>query len=239
MLPSGLPAATRDTAFAPEPPSSFSTMKVALMYLCKYVVSSRRKTSLPLPGLECVTKVTSFCGYGTGTPVWAGAAETVENVPDATRPNAKTRLRIGGLLLQFFVPARPDDFGVRTVGRAKFDGHGFRFRQNPTAMFGNLFRKTIPIIDLHAPVMDPRPRTGKLRFMGVLTVKEHEREIEIAVRHMTRDMLMVAPRRDLLEAEHIFIEARCGIQILDLYREMDDAAVAGLLSFLVPAGCDD
>ncbi len=88
-------------------------------------------------------------------------------------------------------------------------------------------------------MMDPRPRAGKLRFMGVFTVIDHQREIEFAIGHMPGDMLMIASRGDLLEPEDILIETCCGFQILDLDREMDDTAIAGLLFFLVPAGCDD
>src|SRR6476646_9956205 len=123
------------------------------------------------------------------------------------------------MLLQFFVSARSDDFGVRTIGRAKFDGHGFRFRQNRAAMSRDFFRKPIPVIDLDTPVVNPRPGTCELRFMGVFAVIYHEREIELAIGHMAGDMLMIASCRDMFEPEYIFIEASRVFQISDLYRQ--------------------
>src|SRR4051794_24953392 len=64
MLPSGLPLATKATAFAPLPPVTFSTAKFTFMAGPRYFTSSRRNTSLPPPGLEWVTSVTLLCGYG-------------------------------------------------------------------------------------------------------------------------------------------------------------------------------
>jgi hypothetical protein len=85
--------------------------------------------------------------------------------------------------------------------------------------------------------MEPRPRTDELRFIRILAVIDHEREIEGAVGHVTRYVLTIASGRHLLEPEHIFVEACRRFQILDFDCEMDDTGSFGLPGFFVPAGC--
>src|SRR3712207_4668092 len=79
-------------ARAPLPPCTFSTTKVALMYLPRCFDISRRKTSLPPPGLEWVTSVTTWCGYAAG----CAPASLTDNPAKAARPAkaAKTCLSI-------------------------------------------------------------------------------------------------------------------------------------------------
>ena len=57
--PSGRALASCAIALAPLPPSTFSTIIVAFMIRDRCGAMERRKTSLPPPGLECVTNVTT------------------------------------------------------------------------------------------------------------------------------------------------------------------------------------
>ena len=77
MRPSGSAPASAAIALAPLPPWRLSTTKVLLMILERCGTISRRNTSLPPPGLEWVTSVTT----ATDSLLRSHA---IENVPSAS-----------------------------------------------------------------------------------------------------------------------------------------------------------
>src|SRR5205814_8575908 len=67
-----------------------------------------------------------------------------------------------------------------------------------------------------------RPRPDQLRLRIVLAVIDHQREIDVAVGHVARDMAARAPGLHLAKAVNVLVELRRRFEIGDFQRDMVD-----------------
>src|SRR5262249_49345906 len=94
----------------------------------------------------------------------------------------------------------------------------------------------VPVVDLDAPVVDAGPRTGQLRFLDVLAVVDHQREVDVAVRHVPGDVAARAAGRSLAKAEDVLVEARGLLEVVALDGDVSDPRHVVLLGFRSPRG---
>ena len=95
-------------------------------------------------------------------------------------------------------------------------------RQDRAAIGDDLFGEPLVVVDLDAEMVDRRPRPDQLGFRILLAVVDHQREVDIAVRQMARDVAARTPGADLAKPEHVFIEFRRRLEVGDLQCNMVD-----------------
>jgi hypothetical protein len=78
---------------------------------------------------------------------------------------------------------------------------------------------------------NPRAGTSKLRLSGNLAVLDHEGEIGFAICQVTRNMLVIAPGRDLPETENFLVALRRLLLIRHLQCNVDDTRSVALAFF--------
>src|SRR2546423_1804597 len=76
-------------------------------------------------------------------------------------------------------------------------------------------------------MVDRRTRADQLGLFVLLAVVEHQREVDIAVRQVPRDVPARAPGSDLAEAEHVFVELGGGFEIGHFQRDVVDPRHCG------------
>ena len=70
--------------------------------------------------------------------------------------------------------------------------------------------------------MDRRSIAHQFRFLVVFAVIDHQREVDIAIRQVPQNMPARAPRSDLTEPEHVFVEPRRCLQVAHFERQVID-----------------
>src|SRR5262245_57502512 len=87
--------------------------------------------------------------------------------------------------------------------------------------------------------MNARAGAGEHRVLAVVAVPLHQREIEIAVGHVARDVVPVRRGVELLEAEDVLVERGRLVEVVDSERKVDDARLGAALAQFVPANVDE
>jgi hypothetical protein len=78
------------------------------------------------------------------------------------------------------------------------------------------------VLDLDAEMMDRRSGTDHLGFGVVFAVVDRQREIDIAVGHVARDVPARAAGLDLAKTVNVLVESGGGLEIGHLQRDVVD-----------------
>src|SRR5207249_11237042 len=117
------------------------------------------------------------------------------------------------------------DFADDAARRAEFHRHHTGVADDLAAERANALLGAGEVGDLHREVMDAGAFAGGTRFGGLRAgVVLDQREIDGAVAQMPRRMVAHAVGAHLAEAEHLPVELRGALEVLDLQREMHDTA---------------
>jgi hypothetical protein len=73
-------------------------------------------------------------------------------------------------------------------------------------------------------MMDAGTRAGKLCLVHLFIVIDHERDIQVAVRHVAGDMTARVAGAGLTKAEYVLIEFGGALEIFDLDSNVNDAS---------------
>src|SRR5262249_60991220 len=79
---------------------------------------------------------------------------------------------------------------------------------------------------------------GQHRVLAVIAVPLRQRDIEVAVGQVARDVVAVRRGVELLEAEHVLVERGRLVEVADLERKVHDARLGAALAQLVAANVD-
>src|SRR5216684_1487801 len=97
------------------------------------------------------------------------------------------------LLPHLLITADVDDLGDSAVGRAELYRPRIWLREEGAAIGDDLLDKAATVVDLDAEMVDRRSVADELGFLVLLAVIDHQREIDIAVRQMPRNMAARSP----------------------------------------------
>jgi hypothetical protein len=127
------------------------------------------------------------------------------------------------LVPHLLVAALRHNLGDRAVGRAVFDRDLTGLGKDFAAISDDLLRKTLVVVDLDAEMVDCRALANELGFLVRLAVIDHQREVDIAVGQVPRNVSARPSGLDLAKPEHVFVEFGRRLELGDLERHVVDA----------------
>src|ERR1700674_5081843 len=92
------------------------------------------------------------------------------------------------LLPHLLIPPDVDDLGDRAVGRAELYRPRIGLGEEGAAIGDDLLDKAATVVHLDAEMVDCGAVAAQLGFLVLLAVIDHQREIDIAVRQVPRNM---------------------------------------------------
>jgi hypothetical protein len=127
------------------------------------------------------------------------------------------------LVPHLLVAALRHNFGDRAVGRAVFDRDLAGLGEDLAAISDDLLRKTLVVVDLDAEMVDCRALANELGLFVFFAVIDHQREIDIAVGQVPRNVSPRPSGLDPAKPEHVFVELRSRLEVGDFERHVVDA----------------
>src|SRR5215204_960041 len=137
------------------------------------------------------------------------------------------------------IPPRRYDLDDGAVRRPEAQRRRSRLGDDLAAMLLDNLDEGFAVGDFQSPMMDARARTCRHYRLALVALPLHQRDVEVSVGHVARNMEAIFGVAELFESEHGLVEIRRLLQVVDLEREVNDARRRAALTQFIAADLDN
>src|SRR5512134_923777 len=160
----------------------------------------------------------------TMSPVLMLPSSFVIVIPACAGTTHIVRLRLFLRPLRLLVTLRRYDLGDDAVGAPEFYGDDAGIADDLAAVFPEPRGAAGHVVHLDRKMVDAGLLSRGERFCGSRAlVVLHQREVELAVGHVARDVVARLARFYFLETENLLVERGCLLEVFDLERKVNNA----------------